>query len=318
MALRILHGESPQNIPREQTTYYSAVDWRQLQRWRIRESQLPSGTTVLFREPSAWVKYKWPIAGGFLAFAAQLVLIAWLIDEGRRRRASESALKALSGHLLSAQEEERARIARELHDGFNQQIALLGISLSSVKRQIPPGNPGLVAELTKQQEQIVGLAEEIRQLSHELHPSILKISGIDRALQHFCDEFGKTEGIDIDFRSDVTPDRVSPETALCLYRIAQESLRNIMKYADTNSARVSLIQEGAGCTLSVVDRGRGFTPGDTRNGGIGLISMQERARALQGTLTIWSKPGQGTVVTARIPLEGQSQEVERPAVEGYF
>jgi signal transduction histidine kinase len=313
MVRRILSGEVAHTIPRQRGTSLTVVDWRQLKRWHIEERNLPSGTMVLFREPSTWMKFRWIIVGSLVVFCAELLLIVWLIREGRLRRISESALKTLSGHLLNAQEDERARLARELHDGVNQQIAFLGISLSGIKSRMPSGDATLRADVTRQQDLVTELGKEIRRLSHDLHPPILKLFGIDRALRQYCEEFGAAHNLDIEVTSDIGSERLSQELELCLYRITQESLRNVAKHANANAVQVSLKKNGAEYALNISDKGRGFNPADARNRGLGLLSMQERIEALHGSLTIWSKVNHGTVVTARLPSDRSTLPRASPA-----
>jgi signal transduction histidine kinase len=301
MVRRILSGEAVSHIPPQSGTFQTLVDWRQLKRWQIDERNLPSGAVVLFREPSTWMKFRWIIVGSLVVFAVEFLLIVWLIREGRRRRLSESALKTLSGHLLNAQEDERARLARELHDGVSQQIAFLGISLSAIKSRVPSVYTTLRADLIRQLDLVKELANEIRRLSHDLHPPILKSFGIDRALRQYCEVFGASHGMDIQLTTDIGSGHLAQEAELCFYRIAQESLRNVVKHANTNAAQVSLIKNGTEYALSISDKGRGFNPADPCGRGLGLLSMQERIEALHGTLTIWSKVNHGTVITARLP-----------------
>lgn len=313
-ARRILAGEPERNIPIQTGTFKTVVDWRQLKSWQIGERNLPAGTVVLFREPSVWTKYRSIVIGSLAVFVVELALIAWLAWEVRRRRLSEAALKALSGCLLKAQEEERARLARELHDGVNQRVALLGISLSGIKSRIPADDSGLRFDLKTLQDVVTDLGKEIRRLSHDLHPPILKLLGLDQALKQYCAEFGAAHGMDIQFTSNIGSDRLSQQSELCLYRIAQEALRNIVKHASTTAARVSLIRTGEEYTLSIRDSGRGFDPRDACHCGLGVLSMQERIEALDGKLSIWSKVNHGTIITARLPvnrtfsLESQSAD----------
>jgi signal transduction histidine kinase len=131
---------------------------------------------------------------------------------------------------------------------------------------------------------------EIRRLSHDLHPPILKAFGIDRALRQHCEEFGASHGMDIQLMTNIGSDPLSQELQLCFYRIAQESLRNVVKHANTNAVQISLVKNGAEYTLSISDQGRGFNPADLSGRGLG--------EAFYGTLTIWSKINHGTVITA--------------------
>jgi signal transduction histidine kinase len=313
MARRILSREAVHTVPRQRGTSQTIVDWHQLKRWHIDERNLPRGTVVLFREPSAWIKFRWIILASLVVSCAELMLIVWLIRESRRRRSSELALKSLSGHLLNAQEEERARLARELHDGINQRISFIGISLSAMKSRIPSGDPTLRADLMRQQDLVTEVGKEIRRLSQDLHPPILKIFGIDRALKDYCEEFGASNAMDIQLTSDMGPDRLSQEAELCFYRIAQESLHNVAKHANANAVQVSLKKNGTECALTISDKGRGFNPDNQRDRGLGLLSMQERIEALQGTFTIWSKVNHGTIITARLPVHRNSPSRQSPS-----
>lgn len=317
MARRILHGEKPGTIPRVASTSQWAVDERQLERWKIDRSRVPKGTRIVNTESRMWQRYKRVIVGSASVFAGLLILIAWLMREIRRRKQSESALQTLSSHLITAQEQERARIARELHDGVGQQVATLSLSSHLLAEEIPLGSPEVLAKLSKQQEQFSELAREIREISHNLHPSILRTCGLEHALREYCAEFEKLHGIAVGLNCTRAVDSISPQAALCLFRITQEALRNVAKHAETDLVEISVVPEKQVCVLTVQDYGRGFDRASVyRGGGLGLISMEERLRALQGTLSISTKKGRGTTIVVRVPVQNGEQRLARTAAAG--
>ncbi|MGI4756783.1 MAG: sensor histidine kinase [Janthinobacterium lividum] len=215
---------------------------------------------------------------------------------------TKDELRLLAAQLLQAQEDERRRIARELHDSFSQQLASLGIQMFHLEQEVSSGaGHTLVA---KMQGQLEGLANEVRTLSHQLHPRALEDFGLVVSLRALLQEVENTHSIPIRFLTQESVVRVPLQTATTLYRIAQESLWNIIKHAGEDVlVTVQLRQALNELTLCVGDTGTGFNPEQTRvKGGLGLISMQERARLVSGVLTIESAPGQGTKVRVRIPL----------------
>jgi signal transduction histidine kinase len=221
-------------------------------------------------------------------------------EESLRRTQEE--LQLLARRLLQAQEEERRRIAREMHDDWTQRLAILAIDAVKLERQLRASDRGLPV-LRAMREQLVTLSEDVHAMSRRLHPAILDDLGLIEALRSECASLMEREKIAVDYRPGTLPGSLPGEVALCVYRIAQEALRNIAKHAVTSQAWVSLVATDRELVLSVEDRGAGFEAADTRAPfGLGLPSMQERVRLVQGALTIESTPGQGTRVTARVPL----------------
>jgi two-component system sensor histidine kinase UhpB len=219
-------------------------------------------------------------------------------------RVSYERIRDLAGRLITAQEAERARIARELHDDINQQIAGLSISLSSLRRRVREHDEaGLEAMVTALQQRTTALAENVRQLSHDLHPGIIQHVGLVPALQSHCAEIGRQHEIEVTFTPGENLSDLPAEAALCLYRATQEALRNVVKHAGARHAQVGLVRDGHEAVLTIADDGRGFDPARTPGAaaGLGLRSIEERARLLHGTVSIESRPG-GTTVRVTAPV----------------
>ena len=215
---------------------------------------------------------------------------------------SKEELRLLALQLLEAQEDERRRIARELHDSFSQQLASLGMQIFHLEQEISPdARHRLLGEM---QSQLVGLANDVRSLSHRLHPPTLEDLGLVTSLRALHEEFETIHSIPIRFLAQELMAPIPLRTATALYRIVQESLWNIIKHAGQDVlVTVELCQVLNDLVLCVKDTGAGFDPQRTRvKGGLGLISMQERAQLVSGTLTIESAPGQGTKVRVCVPL----------------
>ncbi len=211
----------------------------------------------------------------------------------------QNEITALNDCLMKAQEEERTRIAGELHDGVLQQISSLVIVLGTVKVQIDSG--ATKDKLSQLQKQLIQVGTDIRELSHQLHPALLQDDGLPAALSGYCGEFAKVRGIPVSCETDDHLKDLSPSTALCLYRIAQEALGNVAKHSKASKVEVRLTQTDDLVCLSISDDGVGFASDRARDsGGLGLINMRERVRQLSGTLELNSDPGRGTSIRARV------------------
>lgn len=220
--------------------------------------------------------------------------------------ALRSELRILAEHLFTAQEEERRRVARELHDDVGQRLSLLALLLNEIHGKSGEGDQ---EKLEEARNQLSALNTDVRQMSHRLHPSIVSDLGLSAALQALVREFAKRERMPATFTTHKLPEYSTPQAATAIYRIAQEALRNVAKHAGKTRVKVSLAGTGQAETgrwleLKVTDFGAGF---DTKSGrpswGLGMISMQERARLAGGSLQVQSALGQGTTVTAAIPLD---------------
>jgi signal transduction histidine kinase len=212
-------------------------------------------------------------------------------------------IRALAAQLMTAQEEERRRVSRELHDSLCQKLASLALEVENLAVALPP--PATTrARLQALGARAMEVSEEARHIAYELHPSVLDDLGLVVSLQALCDDFAKAEKMRVDFKSGKLPDLVPQKIASGLYRIAQESLRNVAKHAKAKHLSVALAVQDHGLVLSLEDDGIGFAPPAVKGkGGLGLVSIGERARIVGGTLSIESKPGDGTRISVRVPFE---------------
>jgi PAS domain S-box-containing protein len=432
IALRVLGGERAEEIPITTLENVDALDWRQFDRWGVREARVPSGIEVRFREPSVFDRYRGYILGALAILLLQGALIAGLLVQRRNRRLAESSLREseerfrvmadtapvmiwrsgpdqqrdffnarwleftgrslademgegwtegvhredidhclavyttafvgrepfrldyrlrradgtlrwvidtgvprtapgggflgyigsalditerrqaeealrqshaeiqdLAGRLITAQEAERARIARDLHDDVSQRLAGLSISLSACKRRPEMLDyPALVEVLNAIQRNTVEVAEDIRLLSHDLHPGVLEHTGLAVAVRSHCREFAQRHLFEVIVDADVDLAVSDMATALCLYRIVQEALSNIAKHAEAREVHITLHRVHSEVQLTVGDDGKGFDLSTARRqgSGLGLRSIDERVRQLGGRLSIETSPSHGTLI----------------------
>ena len=240
--------------------------------------------------------------------------LASIVDLTERRRAedglraSQRELQLLTGRLLEAQESERRRIARELHDDLNQALALVSMDLDLLSQR-PPDSASQTAEWARElSERVKELSTTVHDLSHQLHPSKLEQLGLVAAIRGLCKELAQHHGLNVKFTHDDVPEVVPDATALCLYRIVQEALRNVVKHGGTDFAAVELYGASNEIQLRVSDDGTGFDLASASgNGGLGIVSMRERLHLVGGEITIDSRPFGGTRIDIRIPAPGQSR-----------
>jgi len=205
--------------------------------------------------------------------------------------------------LIDVQEAERRRISRELHDDLNQKIATLSMNISQLKRNVPMPDGALISELDQLRETASDLTNEVRRLSHQLHPAVLEHLGLVKALESYIASFAHEEQIDVRLSAELRDERIPFQTSICLYRVAVEALRNVARHSGARSAVVSLKRDSEGLELCVSDSGNGFDVERFRqDGGLGLISIEERLRLLQGSCEIFSTPGRGSMLVAKVPL----------------
>jgi PAS domain S-box-containing protein len=452
-AIQILDGTRAQDLPIERAEPVAIFDWRQLQRWNISESLLPSGSTILFKQVGVWDQYRPLIIGAIGLVGVQTALIGTLLFQRARRRRVETALvdsqqrytlasaagavgvwdwnfetdelfvdpglksllgfddreistrpddwgsrvhpddlavaaagvkncidgitdsyevehrmlhkdgsvkwmlsrgsalrgadqslrrlvgtkvditerklaedviresqavlaashreiNDLAGRLIASQEVERARIARDLHDDLSQEIAGLSIALSAIKRQVTglADATNLARDVSSVQQRAVALAANVRDLSHDLHPSVLEHAGLVTALTAHCTEIERHQRLAVTFSAEGDFDSTSAEIKLCLYRVAQEGLRNVVTHANAGRAEVRLSRAGDIAELSIADDGRGFDiVGAGRDShGIGLVSISERVRLVGGTVSILTELNKGTRLRVQVPANGYS------------
>jgi PAS domain S-box-containing protein len=224
-------------------------------------------------------------------------------------RVSNAEIQYLAGRLIAAQEAERTRIARDLHDDVSQQVAGLSIALSSFKRRVAAlqAEDDVQEQVASLQQRTIALADNIRQLSHELHPGVLQHAGLVAALTAHCAEFQREQSLQVTFGAEDEFGSIGPGAALCLYRVAQEALRNTATHAEAGRAEVRLVRRGNSAELTIADDGKGFDITRGRNGnGLGLLSINERVRLARGTVSIVTELNKGTRVQIRIPIDSHT------------
>lgn len=215
---------------------------------------------------------------------------------------SHSQIRALLGKLIDAQESERRRISRQLHDDLNQKIASLSMGISQLKRKLPMQETALVVELDQLRENAATLTNDVRTLSHQLHPAVLEHLGLVTALESYISNFNLEEHIEVKLNAEIGAERIPFQVSICLYRVAVEALRNVSRHSGATSAAISLTRSDDMIELQVSDSGKGFDVETFKNGGgLGLISIEERLRLLQGSCQIYSAPGRGTRLVVTVP-----------------
>jgi len=276
------------------------------ERWKEMHKRALAGETLRAEEDrwdrkgsTAWIRWElrpWRapsgIVGGILIFAEDIT----------HRKQMEEAISSISRKLIESQEQERARIGRELHDDINQRLALLAVELERLQDD-PSELRTHVQELRKQ---LIEISNDVQGLSHELHSSKLEYLGALRAMKGWCREFGERQGIQIEFKSFEANISLPREIGLCLFRVLQEALHNAAKYSGVKRIEVEVREDSSEIHLLVSDLGRGFDLETATQGrGLGLTSMQERVRLINGIIEIQSKPMGGTIVNVRVPLTSE-------------
>jgi len=428
MALRLLNGEKPQDIPVIQQSAIYMFDWRALKRWGMKESALPPGSIVLNRLPSFWDVYKYYLLPAILVLLVQAIVIAALLWQRSRRRkaeaelmrseekfsrsfrhsplaititsandcryvdvneaferhsgwkrdevigrtpfeiglwvdpdqrigflkqllasgsvrdfevrfrtkdgqtrtglgsaevievngercalsviaditerkAAEEALSTVSRRLIEAQDAERARIARELHDDINQRLALLRVNLTTLKQKLPAAEASTGTQIEDACAEMADLGNDIQALSHRLHSSRLEYLGLDAASAGLCREVAERQKIEIFVDCQGIPKDLSSDISFCLFRVLQEALQNAVRHSGATKVEVAFTSSLHEIKLMVRDSGIGFDPATAPTGhGLGLISMRERLKLVDGQLSIDSKLQRGTIILARVPL----------------
>jgi PAS domain S-box-containing protein len=250
--------------------------------------------------------------------------IAAVVRDISERKAAEAALKEaeqtwrdLSVRLISAQEAERSRFARELHDDFSQRLALLAVNLHLLRQTLPADATVLRGSVNDLYAQVQSLARDMRRMSHDLHPARLEQLGLVSAIHGLCDELSSAHGVTIRLDTQGASRDVPDVVALCLYRVAQEALQNVIKHSGAAAAVVELTTCEGELRLVVADEGRGFDAGAPQSAhGVGLASIRERVRAIAGRFAVDSGVGRGTRVEVRAPVDLRGpgiEEVREPA-----
>jgi PAS domain S-box-containing protein len=282
----------PDDVERCLETYATAFDRREpfLMEYRVRRHD---------------GEYRWVFDQGVPRFNADASFAGYIgscVDVTERKLAEE-ALSTVNQKLIEAHEEERTRLARELHDDIIQRLTVLSVNLQLLKRSPPAAATELGQDIGAVIQEIAALGTDIRALSHRLHSSKLEVLGLAAAAAGFCEELTDRHGVEIDFHSENMSNTLPPGISLCLFRVLQEALQNAIKHSGSRRFQVLLRGQVHSVELTVQDSGVGFDLQEAMRGrGLGLISMKERLGLVNGQLSIHSKLGRGTTIHARVPL----------------
>lgn len=274
------------------------------QRWKEMHRRALEGETLRTDEDrwdredgtTKWVRWEirpWStssgVVGGILIFAEDIT----------DRKQMEEAISGMSRKLIESQEQERSRIGRELHDDINQRLAMLAVELEQLQ-----DNPSQVASRVQElRKETIEISNDVQALSHELHSSKLEYLGAIKGMKSWCREFGERQGIQIEFKSSEVQSSVAPEIGLCLFRVLQEALHNASKHSGAGRVEVLLREDPGEIHLVIRDSGRGFDSETAMQGrGLGLVSMRERVRLVNGTIAVESMVDGGTTIHVRVPL----------------
>jgi PAS domain S-box-containing protein len=283
---RALFGGSVEQVSPENPTTH--ISYRMLR---------PDGSVV-------WLEKN---ARAFFDEQGKVLRMIGMVADITQRKLAEAALASVSGRLIEAQEQERSRIGRELHDDIGQRLALLAIKLQELHND-PLILPGVRSRTGEIQKQISEISADIQSLAHELHSAKLQYLGIAGALRGFCREFGEQQKVEVDFQTHDLPSPLSADTSLCFFRVLQESLYNAVKHSGGRHFEVRLWGTSDEIHLTVRDSGVGFDREAVKeSGGLGLISMEERLKLLKGTFSVESEPEGGTTIHARVPRSSDSK-----------
>jgi PAS domain S-box-containing protein len=286
------------------TTYIHPDDRKQVQgafSWALKGHQ-PFSMEYRLRHRDGVYRWMFDVAaprvngdGSFAGFIGSAIDIT-------DQKLAQEALQNIGGRLLEAQEEERRRIARELHDDISQKLALLSMELAQANRSANGSVEATKERLNEIRQHCSGIAKDIQSLSHQLHYSKLDYLGLAGALKGFCREFAKQYDVSIDFKDQNVPRQLPRNISLCLFRVAQEALHNAVKYSGTREYTLRLSAAADEVQLVVSDAGAGFDVEEAmRSRGLGLVSMHERVHLVQGRFNVESRPGEGTTIVATVP-----------------
>jgi signal transduction histidine kinase len=314
-ALRLLHGEPASSIPpRTLLAGTATFDARELRRWGVSETRLPPGSVVLFRDSVASQRAQGLMAATVVFVAAQTLLVIGLtVSSVRRRRAgprevlevkaAEAALARLSRRLMQAQEQERAWIAKAIHDDVCQQLAALTIRLQTLGTDAGGEERDLRSRIHELCDQFSTLEREILAISDPLYAK-LRMLGLEASARAFCERRCADHAVGLDFRTGIGSADLPDAVSLTIFRVLQEAIDNVTAHAGATHVTVSLAQRDGGVELEVTDDGVGFDPAAAMRGAaVGLVAIRERLQLVGGTCAFVSSPGAGTTVRARVPLQ---------------
>ena len=256
--------------------------------------------------------YRWILDHGVPRFSPDGSFAGYIgscIDITEQKLAGE-AQSTVNRRLIQAHEEERTRIARELHDDINQRVALLAVKLDGLKHRLPASAAEVRREIEAASQQVMELGSDVQALSHRLHSSKLGYLGLAAAASSFCRELSDQKNVEVQFSSENVPKQLSEEISLCLFRVLQEALQNAVKHSGSQHFQVSLQGGTNEIELTVHDSGIGFDPEEAMKGhGLGLTSMRERLKLVDGGISVDSKSQCGTTIHARVPFVSEMKSV---------
>jgi signal transduction histidine kinase len=303
LAARILNGESADQVPEVlDRTYSLAFDGEVLETFGIPESRLPEGSKIINRKPNMWSQYGRYIASGLAALLAQSAIIVSLLINRKKRIAAEKEARSLAGRILSAGEDERRYLARELHDDVSQRLAAVSIETGSLENKLS-NSTEIKESLGKLKKSLKSICDDLHRMSRHMHPSVLDDFGLPDALKSECTELSQRWGIPIECHYTKSFPEIPKSIALCLYRVAQESLWNAVRHSSSSKITVELKSDPEFVYLDIKDDGKGFDLNLTQpNRGLGLASMTERIRLVDGTIKIDTAPSQGVSIAVVVPI----------------
>jgi signal transduction histidine kinase len=290
-----------------------------------REAYAATETGLTVENPTYQTRYRmlrpdgsviWLEESGHASFDDQgsLLRTMGLVADVTERKLAEEILSSLSRRLIEAQEQERAHIARELHDDLSQRMALLSVWLTQLEQGMPDVSSRARQQMHDMAEVVTEVSSDIHHLSHQLHPPKLDTLGLVAAVGGFCRELSDQHGLQVIFVNSDIPGQVPKDVILCLFRIVQEALRNVLKHSGAAEAKVELSGHDDRIDLCISDRGVGFSLESAKgDAGLGLVSMRERVRLVRGYLSVESEPSHGTRIHVRVPLHATNGQV---ATEG--
>jgi ABC-type uncharacterized transport system substrate-binding protein/two-component sensor histidine kinase len=314
---QVFAGKNPADIRIVAGPSLYLFDWKQLKRWNLSASRLPAGSVVLNREPTPWQRAKWIVLSGLAIILGLTALVGYLLHKQKQVKAARNEQMRLSGLLINAHDEERSRLAGEIHDDFSQRLAVLSLGLETVAEGIPESLPETHRQMRELMESASELGADLHSLSHRLHSTILERLGLAAGVASLCKETSALNGTQVAFSQRDLPRSVSPEIALCLFRIVQEGLRNVQKHSGAAHAQVRIEKVDDTLHLSIADDGVGFDVEDSsRPQGLGLWSMRRRVRLAGGRYEICSKRQEGTRIEVWTPIKPDSDAGRTDSVAG--
>ena len=288
--------------PDDRTLFVSSVD-------QLTPQNSTSQVSYRVLRPDGSIVWLEKSAKAFFDEQGTLQRMIGMVANITERKLADTALASVSRRLIEAQEQERCRIARELHDDVGQRLAILAVNLARIQRN-PPNSSELAGRIGEVQKLASEIATDIQSLSHELHSSRLQYLGLVAAITGFCREFGEQQKVEIDVKIRDLPVPLPPDISLCFFRVLQEALNNAAKHSGVQHFEVELWETPDEIHLAVSDAGAGFDPDAVKaSPGLGLISMEERLKLLNGTLSIESQLQRGTTILARVPFNSGKDRV---------